>query len=214
MRRAALIPAAGEGRRLGLGPKAFLELGGRTLLERAVAAFADRVDEVLVAVPTAGLADAARRLPGARVLPGGGTRQETVARLVAATSAELVLVHDAARPFLPAEVIGRVAEAADRAGAASAVVPVADTLVRADDGAPVPRETLRAVQTPQGFRRELLAEAHARAEREGRGATDDAQLVRALGHEVALVAGSAWLFKITTREDLALARAVEGAFRG
>lgn len=214
MRVAALIPAAGAGRRLGLGPKAFVELDGVSLLERAVATLADHVDEVLAAVPAERRPEAERRAPGVRFVTGGASRQETVARLAAAATAELVLVHDAARPFLAGAVVERVARAAARVGAASAVWRVADSLVAADTGAPVDREGLRAVQTPQGFRRELLVEAHARAAAEGRTATDDAQLVRALPHAVALVEGSAWLFKVTTPEDLALARAAAAAFRG
>lgn len=207
-RVAALIPAAGSGTRLGRGPKAFVEVAGRSLLARSVAALAPHVDEVLVALPE-GLA-----LPDgvpARAVVGGETRQESVRRLLAATSAEVVLVHDAARPFLPEEVIHAVLEAIPETGAVTAALPVADTLVQAAAGrwaAPVPREGLWGVQTPQGFRRELLLHAHAAARRAGVGATDDAGLVARLGLPVTLVPGDARLLKVTSPGDLALAHAL------
>lgn len=208
-RVAALIPAAGTGERLGRGPKAFVEVGGRTLLERAVGSFVGRVDEVVVAV-SPDMCGEAERLVGraARVVLGGETRQESVYRLLETTHAEAVLVHDAARPFLPPEVIGAVREAVARSGAASIVMPVADTLVRAETGETIDRTPLRAVQTPQGFRREWLLEAHRYAQERGVQVTDDAALVRALGRGVALVEGSAWLMKVTTPADLEMAEAL------
>lgn len=207
-RSAALIPAAGSGTRLGLGPKAFVEVAGRSLLARSVAALAPLVDEVLVALPE-GL-----DLPEgvqARAIVGGTTRQESVHRLLRATSAEIVLVHDAARPFLPANVVHALLEAIPETGAATAALPVADTLVRGEAGrwgGVIPREGLWAVQTPQGFRRELLLRAHEAAHEEGFSATDDAGLVVRLGVSVTLVPGDARLFKVTTPGDLALAHAV------
>jgi 2-C-methyl-D-erythritol 4-phosphate cytidylyltransferase len=212
LKRAALLPAAGSGTRLGLGPKAFLQLGRLTLLEHATGGLQAEVDEILVAVPAALLAEARALLPGCTVIAGGASRQETVRLLALATDAETVLVHDAARPFLPAAVTRRVLAAASRHGAASAALDVADTLVRAD-GTAVPREGLKAVQTPQGFRRELLLAAQQQALQAGQTeATDEATLLRNSGHEVRLVPGSAWLFKITTGSDLELARAVEPAW--
>lgn len=210
MNVAALIPAAGEGTRLGLGPKAFVEVGGRSLLARAVDALAPHVGEVVVALP-----DGAS-FAGARVVAGGPTRQATVRALLDATDAEFVLIHDAARPFLSPAVIARVLAAAREAGAATAALPVADTLVRGAAGGGagvgwagvVPREGMWAVQTPQGFRRALLREAHAAAERDGHNATDDAGLVARLGREVRLVEGDARLFKVTAPGDLALAEAL------
>lgn len=208
---AALIPAAGVGARLGLGPKAFVRVAGRTLLEHAVALFDGVADEIVVAVP-AGREEEARALaPGARVLSGGASRQETVARLVAASDAAWLLVHDAARPFTPPEVVRRVLAAARVAGAATAALSVADTLHDVERDAPVPRDALRAVQTPQGFARATLEGAHRHALAAGLVATDDAQLVRAAGGTVALVVGSPWGHKLTGPDDLswleALARA-------
>lgn len=208
-RLAALIPAAGAGLRLGQGPKAWVGLAGSSLLSRAVAAFEGQVDEVWVGVAPALLARAEAELRGrARVVCGGATRQESVYNLLRATRADVVLVHDAARPFLGAEVVGRVVAATNAHGAASVVTAVADSLIDAASGRVVDRAPLRAVQTPQGFRRDLLLAAHERALGGAFTATDDAALVRALGHPVALVEGSSWLLKVTTPADLELAQAL------
>lgn len=209
---AALIPAAGQGERLGRGPKAFLPLGEGTLLSTSVTAFSGLVDEIIVAVSEAMLPDIGAHLDSStgKVTPvlGGTTRQATVYTLLKAARSDLVLIHDAARPFLSKEVIQRTLTAVRETGAASVVRPVADTLVRAETGETVPRDPLRAVQTPQGFRLDLILEAHRTALEHGTTATDDAALVRLLGHEVALVEGSAWLMKITTPTDYALAQAL------
>ncbi len=204
---AALIPAAGEGLRLGRGPKALVGVAGETLLNRAVQAFAGLVAEVVVAVaPTmpAGL----ELPPDVHRVLGGATRQESVYRLLRATDADVVLIHDAARPFLSCRIIEDVIATAKRHGAASVVNTVADTLIEARTGRVIDRGTLRAVQTPQGFRRELILAAHDHARRSGYAATDDAGLVRTLGHEVALVEGNSWLMKVTTQADLELAEAL------
>lgn len=210
---AALIAAAGEGQRLGLGPKAFVEVGGRTLLEAVVEAFAGHVDEVVVALPPGGLERGARLAPSARAIQGAPSRQATVRRMVAATDADVVLVHDVARPFLTADVIARVLAAVERHGACTAAVPLADTIVDVADGRVVERERLRAVQTPQAFERSLLERAHAAAEAEGVSATDDAALVRRLGHPVALVEGSPLLTKLTSPAELELMEALYPLWR-
>lgn len=211
---AALVPAAGAGARLGLGPKAFVRVGGRPLLAWAVAALAPWVDEVIVAAPADALDEAhAVALPAAgatplRLIAGGATRQATVERLARATEATFVLVHDAARPFLEAATVRACVASARAHDACSVGRAIADTLVRTSDGAPVDRSELTAVQTPQAFRRSLLLRAHAAAaEREGDEATDDAGLVRRLGAHVAWVDGGAHLFKVTGPDDLALAEA-------
>ena len=211
---AALVPAAGAGVRLGLGPKAFVRVGGRPLLAWAVAALSPWVDEVIVAAPPDALGEAhGIALPEAgatplRLIAGGATRQATVERLARASDATFVLVHDAARPFLDAATVRACLASARAHGACSVGRPVADTLVRTRDGAPVDRSVLTAVQTPQGFRRSLLLRAHAAAaERGGDEATDDAGLVRRLGAHVAWVYGGAHLFKVTVPDDLALAEA-------
>ncbi len=210
---AVLVAAAGSGSRLGLGPKAFVQVGGKSLLEWTVEAWEGRADQLIVAVPAVAVERARAMLPSVDVVAGGNDRQQTVALLLEATQAEYVLVHDAARPFLPGAVADRVLKAAQEGGAATAALPVADTLVDMHTGRTVPRERLWAVQTPQGFRRTLLLEAHARASAEALGATDDASLVRRLGHRVTLVEGSPLLHKLTTRADLDLAIALLAQWR-
>lgn len=206
---AALIPAAGAGLRLGLGPKAVVSVAGETLLSRSVRAFAGLVAETLVAVPGGLDGGDGLELPEhVRPVPGGETRQKSVYNLLRATNADIVLIHDAARPFLSHEVIGHVIAAVQEHGAASVVAHVADTLLETDSGRTVDRRTLRAVQTPQGFQRSLILSAHERALQHGYAATDDADLVRAMGHPVALVEGSSWLMKVTTPADLELAEAL------
>ncbi|MVN89001.1 2-C-methyl-D-erythritol 4-phosphate cytidylyltransferase [Deinococcus sp. HMF7620] len=213
MKVAALIPAAGSGTRLGLGPKALVKVGGRTLLARSAAALAPHVAEVLVALPPG------EELPAdipARAVVGRATRQASVLALLRATDADTVLIHDAARPFLPPGVIQALLAAVQTTGAATAALPVADTLVRAAHpraaaqhwGTLTPREGLWAVQTPQAFRRLALLAAHEAALSDGYAATDDAGLLARLGQAVALVPGDARLFKVTTPGDLALAQAL------
>jgi len=207
MEVSVLLPAAGLGERLGQGPKAFLKVGGRTLLDWVLDTFSF-ADEILVALPPG------YRLPDrgrVRYLEGGKTRQESVARLLAEANTAMVLVHDVARPFASRALALRVLEKARATGAAVPVLPVPDTLVEAvggEYGPVLPRERLRLVQTPQGFFTALLREAHAYAKMKGIQATDDAQLVRALGYPVALVEGEVRAFKITYPEDLALAQAL------
>jgi 2-C-methyl-D-erythritol 4-phosphate cytidylyltransferase len=203
----ALIPAAGRGERLGMGPKALLELRGKTLLERAIDAFSGIADEILVALPETHLD---LNFGTARVVLGGATRQESVLNLLNAARGEIVLIHDAARPFLPRAVIERVLEDVRRVGAATAASPAADTLVNEVDAhwsEVLDRSRIRAVQTPQGFRSALLLEAHRRALEDGVAATDDAGLVARLGHPVALSMGDERLFKVTRAGDWALATA-------
>ncbi len=213
-RTVGLVAAAGGGTRMGLGPKAFVRLGDATLLELAVANVRAVVDDVVVAVPFALLEDA-RRLVGAsaRLVPGGASRQATVRAMLGVVDAELVLVHDAARPFLPRTVAERVLAAASAVGAASACLRVTDTVVDVANGRALSRDELRRVQTPQAFVRELLERAHAAAFADGVEATDDAALVTRLGAAVAWVEGSQLLHKLTTAEDLELGLALLDVWR-
>ena len=208
-RTAALIPAAGAGTRLGRGHKALVEVNGRSLLERSAGAFVNQVDEIIVAV-SPGMCEAVKTTLGNRIklVQGGATRQASVRNLLNATDADLVLIHDAARPFLSPEVIRNMIREVQKTGAASVVMPVADTLIRGETGETVDRQTLRAVQTPQGFKREVILRAHEYALAGRIEATDDAGLVRLLGHSVALVEGSRWLMKVTTPADLEIANAL------
>ncbi|HCE60652.1 2-C-methyl-D-erythritol 4-phosphate cytidylyltransferase [Janibacter terrae] len=212
-----VVVAAGSGTRLGADrPKAFVELAGATILEHALrGVLAAGPAEVVLVVPQAQLAPARQiveRVPaqdvGVAVVAGGAERTESVARGLDALSERvtMVLVHDAARCLTPVAVFDRVV-AAVATGAAGAIpgLPVVDTIKVVDErgvitSTPV-RESLRAVQTPQGFDRAVLAAAHAA----GVLATDDAALVEALGHDVVVVEGDPRALKITTPEDLARA---------
>ena len=203
----ALIPAAGSGERLGMGAKALLELSGQTLLERSIQAFLGIADEIIVALPEAHLA---MPLAHARAVSGGQTRQASVQNLLEAAKGDVVLIHDAARPFLPKAVIERVLEGVAQCGAATAALPIADTLVLEETGQwkeLLNRSSIRAIQTPQGFRRELLLEAHKQAILEQVSATDDAGLIARLGLPVVLCLGDERLFKVTRAGDWALATA-------
>ena len=215
----AVVPAAGSGERLAAGlPKAFYQLAGRTLVERAVDGLLESgvVDRVVVAVP-ADRTDRAKLILGhdATVVAGGANRGESVNRALAAVTnsgqPDFVLVHDAARALTPAELVVRVVEAL-RAGH-PAVVPalaVSDTIKAVDPNGAVlgtpERAGLRAVQTPQGFATELLLRAYQQAGTAD--FTDDASLVEHIGGQVQVVEGDPLAFKITTRLDLLLAHAI------
>lgn len=215
-RTACLVVAAGSGVRLGAGrPKAFVEVAGRSLLDRAVdGATASSAVDVLVLVVPADLVDAAAHAhPRALVAAGGATRQESVLAglRVLDDDVDVVLVHDAARALTPPAVFDAVV-AAVRSGHTAVVPAVAlhDTVraVAAGSGSVlVDRSTLRAVQTPQGFDRAVLDEAH-RPSGSSAAVTDDATLVEHLGHAVHLVDGSPEAFKVTAPLDLLLAAAL------
>lgn len=217
---AVIVVAAGSGTRLGFGmPKAFVELAGRPLLAHALSAVFGLAEpvQVVVVAPSDGLEHAhaiASGIAGAAsghltVLPGGATRQESVAAGLAAVDEDVrvVLVHDAARALTPTSQHEAVIAAVRTTG--SGVIPglaVADTIKRVDaDGRileTVDRSQLAAVQTPQGFPRALLDIAYAGAADDH---TDDAALVAAAGGEVHAIAGDPLAFKVTTAWDLARA---------
>ena len=208
MRTVALIVAAGKGVRAGgTLPKQFAPLAGRPMLAWSHAALAAHpaIDGVLIVIAAGQEAMLARSLPGVRHVTGGSTRRESVQRgLAAADTADRVLIHDAARPFVPAAVIDRLVAALDHSEGAVPVLPVVDTVV-SEDGTNFPRERRFRVQTPQAFHRKSAARAH--AEWHGDEPTDDAQMVRALGGSVALVQGDAMLEKVTFPGDVAAAEA-------
>jgi 2-C-methyl-D-erythritol 4-phosphate cytidylyltransferase len=224
MTTAAIVPAAGRGERLGPGtPKALRLLGGVPMLVHAVRtlARARSVDLVVVAAPEESL-DAVRMLlldheVGASVqaVAGGATRQESVARALSSlpVDVDVVLVHDAARPLVPSELVDAVARRVrDGADAVVPGLPVTDTIKRVGpDGkveATVDRVVLRAIQTPQGFRRNVLEKAHADADPLVLDVSDDAGLVEMLGCPVLVVPGDVEGFKVTRPLDLVLAEAV------
>ncbi len=202
----AIVVAAGRGDRFGAA-KQFLELDGTRLVDRAVAVCAAVCDEVVVVLPAGTDWDGP---PVAAAVVGGATRSESVRAGLGALRGdpEVVLVHDAARP-LATRALFEAVIAAVRGGADAAVpgVAVADTLKRVDGTRvveTVDRETLVAVQTPQGFRAGALRAAHAAAA----DATDDAALVEIAGGTVVVVAGEATNFKVTEVADLERAAAV------
>lgn len=212
----ALVPAAGRGERLGLGiPKAFVDVAGRPLLAHAVAALlAGGVDRVVVAVPPSQLEHAAGLLgPQVSVVAGGADRTASVAAalLAAGPDADVVLVHDAARAFVPPAVVRRVIDAV-LAGSRAVVpvLPITDTVrgIAADGRSTgvVDRDGLRIVQTPQGFEPDLLREAYRHAANNSRSTTDDAALAEGVGVSVDFVEGDQQAAKVTTAADLAAVR--------
>lgn len=218
MSAVAILLAAGRGERLGAGtPKAFVEVGGASLLGRAVAAAdgSDRIGGFIVAAPRGredeAKAIAARSPKLVAVVTGGTTRQESVRLAMTALPADAaeVCCHDVARPFAQPSLYRRVLEALADADGSVPGVPIADTVKRARGARvieTVARDGLVLAQTPQAFRREALEEAHRRAREERWEATDDAALLERAGFRVAVVAGDAGNWKVTTAEDLARAR--------
>jgi 2-C-methyl-D-erythritol 4-phosphate cytidylyltransferase / 2-C-methyl-D-erythritol 2,4-cyclodiphosphate synthase len=217
----AIIAAGGAGQRLGAGvPKQLLDVGGMSILQRSVAAFAGHpeVDDVIVALPP-GLAEApplavADGRARVRAVVGGGRRQDSVANAFKAIDGHtsIVLIHDAARPFVTADLISRAVRAAQEHGAAIVAQPVSDTVkrVRRDASAvqvveTIPRESIFLAQTPQAFRVDVLRDAIALGQ-SGVEATDEASLAERAGHTVHVVEANAKNSKITTADDLAEAR--------
>jgi 2-C-methyl-D-erythritol 4-phosphate cytidylyltransferase len=213
----AVVPAAGLGQRLRAGiPKAFCELGGRTLLDWAVAGLLQSgvVDHVVAAVP-ADRIDLAKQVLGdqATVVAGGAGRTDSVKLALSALpgSPAFVLVHDAARALTPPGLIVRVVDALRSGyGAVVPALPLSDTIKAVDANGVVlgtpERAGLRAVQTPQGFATDLLMRAYQRAA--AADFTDDASLVEHVGGRVQVVEGDPLAFKITTQLDLVLAEAI------
>jgi len=207
-----IVAAAGSGLRLGADlPKALVPLAGRPLVCWAVDALrAGGVHDVVVAVPRDQRQAFAEALgPDVVLVDGGPSRTASVrAALAAAPEADAVLVHDAARPLTPPDVVARVlAAVAAGAPAVVPVLPVVDTVVVVEDDMitdAVPRATLRRVQTPQGFDRAGLVAAYEALDRDVE-LTDDAAVMRAAGHPVTTVAGDERAAKVTVAHDLALA---------
>jgi len=208
---AAIVVAAGEGRRFG-SAKQFALLGGRPVLEWSLAAFQShpRVGEIVLVLPDEALGP---RFAGAfskimAVVRGGARRQDSVyagfSRLDR-NRAGIVLVHDGARPLVTDALIRRVIREASAHGAAVPALPVEDTVKEGANGRvvrTVDRSGLFRVQTPQGFAYEILEEAFRRAREDGWSGTDDASLVERMGRPVVLAAGDPRNIKITTLLDL------------
>ncbi|HVQ15084.1 MAG TPA: 2-C-methyl-D-erythritol 4-phosphate cytidylyltransferase [Vicinamibacterales bacterium] len=229
----AIIAAGGRGQRFGGGVlKQLVGVGGRPILERAVTAFLSHpaIHEVIVALPAELLADPPAYLCAApkpcRLVAGGVRRQDSVRQAfqVASERSDLIVIHDAARPFASADLIARTIEAAAEGGAALAAVTARDTVKRGalaagrsgPDGVDaqllvvaetLPRDSIYLAQTPQAFRRDVLRDGLALGEA-GADATDEATLAERAGHTVRLVEGEATNIKITTPGDLLVAEAI------
>lgn len=227
-RTVAIVPAAGRGERLGAGLlKPLRQIGGRALLDRCVQALVTHpaVDEVIVALPSVLVGDPPAYLLGqvkrVQLVTGGDRRQDSVARAfaVAPDDTEIVLIHDAARPFVSADLITRTIEAARASGAALAALPARETvkIVEAEEGRAslegarvgrtVPRDTVVLAQTPQAFRHGVLSAALAAADPDVE-ATDEAGLVEQAGYPVHVVEGDPFNLKVTVPQDLVVADAI------
>jgi len=224
---AALVTAAGEGKRMGRDvPKQYLELGGIPILARTLLAFQSHplVDVIVLAVP-AGDEDLCRSRILApfelqkveEIVAGGATRQASVYNgLRRLEKADMVAIHDGVRPLVNQEVITATFKAAGASGAALACVRVRETIKKkmGTHVETIPRSDLWLAHTPQTFRTDLILKAHARAIEDGFIGTDDAALVERLGQPVTIVEDSADNIKITTPEDLALAEVLLQRRRG
>ncbi|MGE5844235.1 MAG: 2-C-methyl-D-erythritol 4-phosphate cytidylyltransferase [Syntrophaceae bacterium] len=227
MRTVAIVPAAGSGNRMGRElSKQYLSLGGMPLLVRTLNAFekCPLVDALLVVVPPPDVeAVRSEMLPRwnlkklAGVIPGGKERQDSVRAGIEALDrdTDIVIVHDAVRPFITAKLIEDCIRAAEEEGAATVGVPVKDTVKEVGaDGHVVrtcDRTLLWLTQTPQAFRRDIIENAHRAALRDGYRGTDDTSLVERLGIAVRMIRGDYGNIKITTPEDLVIAEALLAA---
>jgi len=236
MKVVVIIPAAGLGTRMAAPPSAktrksapskqFTELGGTPILIHTLRKFASspRVTEIFVALRENEIAGFRERLEKEAkdilqkkidLVIGGEHRQQSVANALAAVSAgdeDIVLVHDAVRPFVTPEIIDEVIQGASKYGAAIAGLPAVDTVKQVErtaEGAlitaTIPRERVVMAQTPQGFQYPVLKKAFDEAAADGFMGTDEASLVERSGHEVAVVMGSPRNIKITTPGDMELA---------
>jgi len=220
MKVLAIIPAAGAGVRMGgETPKQFLSIEGVPIVVHTLRKFneADSIDEIYLGVRPEDMERAQAEIQReqyskpVRVFPGGATRQQTVSLGVqqAPSSTEIVVVHDAVRPFVTTELIHMSVEAARKSGAAILGILSVDTVKQVERQTilgTIPRERIVLAQTPQAFRFEILKDACERAEADGYEGTDEASLVERLGGAVIVLMGSDRNIKITKPSDLPLAR--------
>lgn len=212
---AVIIPAAGEGRRLGGHRKQFRVLGGHSVLVQTLMVFErhKEVNHIIVATPEEAvdpLDEELRRVGITKlrcVVPGGASRQDSVrtALLTVPDSVDVVLIHDAVRPFVTQVSVQAVINSVRTSGAASLAIPATDTLRKATPAGiftdTVSRDDVFRMQTPQGFRRDWIMTAHAKAVDADVDATDDVALVQWAGHAVHVVEGDTDNVKITTQSD-------------
>ena len=222
MKVCAIIPAGGQGTRMGgTVPKQFQALRGKPILHYTLRALqeSELIDSLVLVVPEKELentrTDWLERPPVVKqVVVGGEKRQDSVFNGYQAlpTDTDIVLVHDGVRPFLSREMIQETIHTAGKFGAAITAIPVHDTLKQVDDSGlvqrTVEREGLWRVQTPQAFRYDLLGEAFRNAQADSFYGTDEAALIEHLGQEVRVVDGSEWNLKITRQEDLVLGESI------
>ena len=207
-----LIPAAGVGGRLGLGPKGLLELQGRPLLCWLADKALQVAGEVLVAVPAGHVDAVAVLLPACRVITGGETRHDSVARLAKAASGDWCLVHDAARPFASVALFRSVLAAARASGCAGAFLDPEVPVARIGGGVVLEgfdRDQVGVFQAPQVFARALLLDLFAQAETAGRRPQSTLQLALQAGVQVAAVPGEKHNIKLTTPDDWRQAKFLE-----
>ena len=219
MRISVIIAAGGSGQRMGKkSPKAFLPLAGEALFLHSVRTFASvrAVGEIILVCPEEWISKVEKRfgkvlsrLKVTKIVPGGEKRQDSVQKglSVASSDSDVILVHDAARPFVSATLIRKVAKEAQKCGAAVPALPVRDTIKVVNSARKVvetpPRENTWAAQTPQGIQSTLFRKAYRKLGR--KVATDDAEIVERAGGKVVVVEGEPENFKITDPEDMARA---------
>lgn len=226
----AVVPAAGRGLRMGGSvPKQFLALGGEPLILHSLRVLqaSPVIDEIILAVPQNEMEYCLAEIVAnhhftkvTKVVPGGHERQDSVRHALEAThdDVNVVLVHDAVRPFLTQRMVEEVVTTARAKGAAIIALPMKDTVkqVGADRviERTVDRQSLWLAQTPQAFRRDWLLAAHRKAHAEGVRATDDAYLIEWYGHPVSVVEGSGENIKVTRPEDMIIGEAILAARKG
>lgn len=220
----AIIVAAGSGKRMKRSlAKQYIDIDGTPILSKTLAAFDSHpeVGEICLVIPAADMDFCRERIlgPGGftsriHLVAGGERRQDSVVNGLSAISARqgIVLIHDGVRPFVTHELISACISGAAQTGACIAAIPASDTIKQGSQNgritATLSRDALWLAQTPQAFDLELLRKANAYAEKLGFSGTDDASLVEHLGHPVAIVSGSSFNIKITTPDDLLLARGI------
>ena len=230
MKNVAILPAGGSGKRIhSRRPKQYLPVGGVPLLVQTIAVFqrSPLIHEILLVVPREDIRRVRSRFVEpygfskvSQVLGGGRERQDSVKNGLDAVGddCDIVLIHDGVRPFISGSLIRLMIREAAAHGAATAGVPVKETVKRVDPEGNVletlDRRALWLTQTPQAFRRSVILEAHRTAFRDRFYGTDDASLVERMGHPVRMVPATYENIKITTREDLLLAEFLIGARRG
>ncbi|MDR1560657.1 MAG: 2-C-methyl-D-erythritol 4-phosphate cytidylyltransferase [Clostridiales bacterium] len=216
MKVIAIIAAGGIGARIGAGvPKQFINVKGKPILAYTLLKFnlCSEINEIILTAPkgyerlTQETVEAYHIDRVTKIAPGGANRQETVYNaLIEARDADVILVHDAARPFVTCGAIERSIAEARVTGACSIGVPTKDTIKICDKFGFVintpPRETLWQIQTPQAFLYPIIRKAHEQARLDGYTATDDLELTERIGHPARIIMGSYANIKITTREDL------------